>query len=77
MVDILLQNLPQILTAVLAIGIVWKYLGKVLVILKEISEALVAITTALADKTITKDEMDTIVKEMKDIPKAIKDAFKK
>ncbi|MFH1776322.1 MAG: hypothetical protein ABH952_02000 [Candidatus Omnitrophota bacterium] len=65
-------NIPQILTAVVGIGAVWLVLSKALNVLQEISELLTAIVVAFADKKLTKDEIETIVKEAKDIPLAVK-----
>lgn len=70
-------NIPQIITAVVGIGAVWLVLSKALNVLKEISELLNAIVVAFADKKLTKDEVDVIVKEAKDVPLAVKALIKK
>ena len=75
--DYLSGNIPQILTAVVGIGAIWLVLSKALKVLQEISELLNAIVVAFADKKLTKDEIDTIVKEAKDVPLAIKAIMKK
>jgi len=75
--DYLSGNIPQLLTAVVGIGAVWFIMSKALKVLKEITELLNAIVVAFADKKLTKDEIDTIVKEAKDIPLAIKALIKK
>jgi len=75
--DYLTGNVPQIITAVVGIGAVWLVLSKALNVLKEISELLNAIVVAFADKKLTKDEVDIIVKEAKDVPLAVKALIKK
>ena len=75
--DYLLGNVPQLMTAVIGIGAVWAILAKATKVLKEVSELLNAIVIALSDKKLTKEEVDTIVKEAKDIPLAVKALIKK
>ena len=75
--DYLSGNVPQLLTAVVGIGAVWFILSKALNVLKEITELLNAIVVAFADKKLTKDEIDTIVKEAKDVPLAVKALIRK
>ena len=75
--DYLSGNVPQLLTAVVGIGAVWFILSKALKVLKEITELLNAIVVAFADKKLTKDEIDTIVKEAKDVPLAVKALIRK
>ena len=70
-------NIPQILTAVIGVGAIWLVLSKALKVLQEITELLNAIVVAFADKKLTKDEIDTIVKEAKDVPLAVKALIKK
>ena len=65
------------MTAVVGIGAVWVILSKAVKVLKEISELLNAIVVAFADKKLTKDEIDTIVKEAKDVPLAVKTLIRK
>ena len=61
----------------MGIGAVWVILSKAVKVLKEISELLNAIVVAFADKKLTKDEIDTIVKEAKDVPLAVKTLIRK
>jgi len=75
--DYLSGNIPQLLTAVVGVGAVWVILSKAVKVLKEISELLNAIVVAFADKKLTKDEIDTIIKEAKDVPLAVKAIIKK
>ena len=75
--DYLSGNIAQLLTAVVGIGAVWVILSKAVKVLKEISELLNAIVVAFADKKLTKDEIETIMKEAKDIPLAVKAIIKK
>ncbi|GEM_PF-3309550 len=75
--DYLSGNIPQLLTAVVGIGAVWFIMSKALNVLKEITELLNAIVVAFADKKLTKDEIDTIVKEAKDVPLAVKALIRK
>lgn len=75
--DYLSGNIPQVLTAVVGIGAVWFIMSKALKVLKEITELLNAIVVAFADKKLTKEEIDTIVKEAKDVPLAVKALIKK
>jgi len=75
--DYLSGNIPQLLTAVVGIGAVWVILSKAVKVLKEISELLNAIVVAFADKKLTKDEIDTIIKEAKDVPLSVKALIKK
>jgi len=75
--DYLSGNIPQLLTAVVGIGAVWVILSKAVKVLKEISELLNAIVVAFADKKLTKDEIETIMKEAKDVPLAVKAIIKK
>lgn len=70
--EVILSNLPQILTAVIAIGFIWKYGSKALAVIKELEELLAAILLAAADKKFTQEELDKIVKEAKDVPDAVK-----
>ena len=75
--DYLSGNIPQLLTAVVGIGAVWVILSKAVKVLKEISELLNAIVVAFADKKLTKDEIETIMKEAKDVPLAVKALIRK
>lgn len=81
--DFLLNSLPMILTAIAGMAVVWIYLSKILGVLKEVSEGLLAFIEMVklqpgeTKPTVTKEEWDKFLKEMKDIPVAIKDAFTK
>lgn len=61
------KNLPQLITAGIGIGVVWSVLSKILKILKEISELFKAVIVAFSDKKLTKDEIQTIIKEANDV----------
>lgn len=76
-IDYLVGNVPQIITTVVGIGVVWLILSKALNVLKEVSDLLNAIVVAFADKKLTSDEVDAIVKEAKDIPVAVKNLLSK
>jgi len=75
--DYVSGNVPQLVTAIVSIGAIWFVFSKALNVLKEISELLNAVVIAFADKKLTKDEVDTIVKEVKDIPVAVKKLIQK
>jgi ABC-type uncharacterized transport system permease subunit len=77
LMDYISGNIPQLITAVVGIGAIWLVLSKALSVLKEISELLNAIVIAFADKKLTKQEVETIVKEAKDVPLAVKALIKK
>ena len=77
LMDYVKGNVPQIVTVLIGISAVWVILAKAMKVLKEISELLNAIVVALADKKLTKEEIDTIVKEAKDIPIAVKNLLNK
>ncbi|MFH2146302.1 MAG: hypothetical protein ABII75_09810 [Candidatus Omnitrophota bacterium] len=77
LMDYVSGNIPQIITAVVGIGAVWLVLAKALSVLKEISELLSAVVVAFADKKLTKEEIETIIKEAKDVPLAVKALIKK
>ena len=67
-------NLDTLFNGILGLSVVWAIVAKGLPALKEISELLAVVVAALADKKITKDEMENIIKQAKDIPGAIKKA---
>ncbi len=73
MLDTIIENLPIIITLALSVTLLWSRISKALVVVKETQELLTAIIIAFADQKITREELDTIVKEAKDIPTAIKD----
>ncbi len=75
--DYVTGNVPQLITAIVGIGAVGFVLSKALNVLKEISELLNAVVVAFADKKLTKEEIDTILKEAKDVPFAVKELIKK
>ena len=66
------NNLPQLLTAGIGIGLVWRVLSKILKILNEISELFKAVIVAFSDKKLTKDEIQTIIKEANDVTAIVK-----
>ncbi len=74
--DVLLNNLPTLLGVLLGVGVIWKYVSKIIVILLEVKELLDVLLAALSDKKLTKEEVDQIVKEARDIPEALKNIFK-
>lgn len=71
------EIIVMILGAALTVGIVWKYVSKVLVVIKEVADLLNVLLVAMADQKLTKEEIDSIIKEAKDIPAAIKGLLKK
>jgi len=70
-------NILQLITSVVGITAVWLILTKSLKVLKEINDLLNAIVIAFSDKKLTKDEIDVIFKEAKDIPVAVKELLSK
>jgi hypothetical protein len=70
-------NLPTIITLLVGITVIWAYATKLLVVVKEIQELATAIIVAFADQKVTKEEIDAIVKEAKDVPAAIKELLDK
>lgn len=72
MIEKILENLPAIIGAIATIGIVRSYMRKLLALNKEIMELQNVIVEAMEDDRITKEELDRIRKEAKDIPGAIK-----
>lgn len=65
-----------LITAVLTIGAVWAVISKGLKLLKEVNELMTAVIVALSDQKLTKAEVQTIIKEAKDIPLTIKTMLK-
>jgi len=53
-------------------GIVSIYAKKLMNLLKEVSELIGTVSTMLDDSKVTKEEIDAIVKEAKDIVEAVK-----
>lgn len=73
----LMDNLGTLTTSVLSVGVVWIFVAKSSKVLKEVADLLTAVVVALADKRLTKEEVETIIEEAKDIPLAFKMAIKK
>ncbi len=73
--DVILNNLPALIGILLGVGIIWKYASKAIVLLMEVKELIDVLLAALSDKKLTKEEVDQIVKEAKDIPEALKKIF--
>ena len=69
--------LPQVVTLILGIGAVWLFVSKLHKLVIEIDDLLKALIVALADKAITTEELNQIIKEASDIPKAFKSLFSK
>jgi len=65
--DFLLNNIELISAWVLSIGAVSALLLKAKTIIKELAEALITLSDALEDDTLTKEEVNKIVKEFSDI----------
>jgi len=74
--QIILDNLPTILTIIVGSALVWKHIDKALKLMKELQELFTVVLGALADKKLTKKEIDNIVKESKDVGQALKTLFK-
>lgn len=72
MLDSVLGMLPTIITVVLGMGgvllVVKKYMNPV----KEAAEVAMAVASALQDGKVTAEELQTIIKEAKDVGIAIK-----
>jgi len=80
--EIIVNALPAVITSLIAISIVWKYGMKAMRLITEVKELLTAILIAFtADEDgqvrLTREELDTIIKEAKDIPAAIASVIKK
>ena len=67
----------MVLGALLTIGVVWNYASKILAVVKEVADLLNAVLVAMADQKLTKEEIDLIIKEAKEIPAVIKNLLKK
>jgi len=70
MIDKLMENLPAIVTALAALGIVRAYMKKILSLVTEVKELEAVIVKAMEDKKLTDEELQSIMKEAKDIPGA-------
>jgi hypothetical protein len=75
--DILISNLPAILTLILGIAVIWSRISKVLVVLKETQEFLGVAAAALSDQRLSQDELDAMAKEARDVYVALKQLLKK
>ncbi len=64
---ILLDNLPLIITFVMGLGFIRKYLVNGVKVLKELVDLLAVVSRALEDSKITKAELQEIKKEAHDI----------
>ena len=73
--SIIINNIPTVLTALMALGVVWKYASKVLLIVKEVKELLETVLLALADERLSPEEAERIVEEAKDIVNVFKAHF--
>ena len=65
--DFLLNNIELITAWVLSIGAVSALLLKAKKIIKELAEALITLSDAMEDDTLTKEEVNKIIKEFSDI----------
>lgn len=65
--EVLIGNLPELITMLIGIAVIWKIGSKAIAIVKEVAEFLQALISALADQKITQEELDEIKKELKDI----------
>lgn len=68
----LLDNIEIISSFILGIGALSPFLMKAKKITKELGDILVTISKALEDKKLTKEEIQSIVKEFKDIIEVFK-----
>jgi len=59
----------------LGIGVVYKYVKSAMMPLKEVGELILTVVNALEDKQLTKEEIEKIIKEAQDVPKAVKEAL--
>ena len=80
--DTLLTILPIVLTVVLSFGVVLKYGLRIINLLNELKQLLEVVVSAFtADEDgvvrITKEELQQIVDEAKDIPAAVSKLIKK
>ena len=71
MIDKLMENLPAIVTVIVAIGVVKGYMKKLSDLRKNVEELEAAIVEAMKDEKLTEDELKRIIKEARDIPGAI------
>lgn len=75
--DWIVNNIVLLSGFILSIGIVAYYADKIVILLKEVAEALQVTASAFADNKITKDEIDSITKEWKDAATALQNVLKK
>jgi hypothetical protein len=71
--DYIKANIPQLLTAVLALGAVKVYASAILKVVNESNELITVVLIALADGKITQEELKAIYNEADDIPTAVKE----
>ena len=67
----------SVISMVLGIGIVSVYVGKLVNLLKQVADVFSTIQVALEDNTVTKKEVELIVKESKEVVDAVKAFGKK
>lgn len=79
----LTENLATLTGLILGIGVVWRYaslavqrLDKLIKLMEEVEEVIIATQDALEDKKITLEEWRQIKKEALDVPKAIRGLLK-
>jgi len=72
-----MEWLGIIITGVLGIGVVSVWAKKIINVLSEVKDLLVAVVDASTDGTITTEEIQRIIKEAKDIPAAISNLLKR
>lgn len=73
----LLDNISVITGLLLSIGVITFYGGRILTVLKETAELLQVLISAFADSKLTKEEVNAIIKEAKEVVAAVKDVAKK
>lgn len=66
--------IASVVSFILGIGVVYKYVKKATIPLKEIKELIGSIADAVEDGKITAEELKEIIDEADDILPAIKDA---
>ena len=76
-IESLTNLIPMAIGWILAIGVIWKVLSKILILIKEVGELLIAIAESLQDKKLTAEEMAVLKKELQDVINASKGIFKK
>ena len=66
--ELLLGAIP----IVLGVGFIWTRVSKLLVLLKEVTDVLVAVTKAFDDKKLTPEEIEEIKKQAVEVAAAAK-----